>query len=228
MGNGEDMVIHKLKESIVRSCERRGYEPREWEDVYCSIHKRWILIMPQWGFSNPEKVNIHPLLKPATEIITDDNITLIGPTGTGKTIAATMAVVLEFCRRIDMDLSLTVLWWTTASEIERARRSTSLGTGEAEIVAQSINCDILVIDDLGQEQPRGDTALFDIYNARYDKGKKTITTSGLTPDELSARYGAAFIRRMNRDNTALVCNAFRSQHVTSEWSSFDKSIGYRR
>ena len=92
--------------------------------------------------------------------------------------------------------------------IERARREFALGKGEATLVTECLDARLVVLDDIGQEASRGDTAIWDVVDGRYTKCRPTIVTSGLSPVELSDRYGAAFVRRLNQDGRAVVGNAF--------------------
>jgi DNA replication protein DnaC len=69
---------------------------------------------------------------------------------------------------------------------------------------------VLVIDDWGWE-PKDDVIIPEILAERYDTKRVTIITSALTPEELTARYGAAVVRRALGDpKTGKIISLFAS------------------
>lgn len=124
---------------------------------------------------------------------------LSGPTGCGKTTAA---AVLVWRALADFESSegercecATDLVWTTAIDLAVAERRHALGQGEPELLAKARRCGLLVLDDLGLEEP---AAVFPILSARYDECRATIVTTGLplTKLGLTKHLGAAGVRRV--------------------------------
>lgn len=101
--------------------------------------------------------------------------------------------------------------WSRATDLAAARSNHPLGQGEAPAVTEAMDARaLLVIDDLGQEpelRPTAPNILFEILDVRYSAGSPTLITTGLSPEELTNRYGGAFIRRVlqsgGRDNGIL-------------------------
>lgn len=109
---------------------------------------------------------------------------LLGPTGCGKTSAA--------------------LWlkaglpgeWFHARELAGCERRHALGDGEPPALTRACKARVLYIDDLGTEEARDLAVLQQVYERRYAAGLATVTTTGLTKNMLTERYGAATVRRM--------------------------------
>ncbi len=62
-----------------------------------------------------------------------------------------------------------------------------------------LDCDVLVIDDLGKENMLKNVTLEYLYavvNERWLNKKNTIITSNLAPDAILARYGEAITSRL--------------------------------
>lgn len=113
-----------------------------------------------------------------------------GPTGAGKTTLACLALWGAKLR----DRNLRVLF-VTATELERERRVTRLGTDSAELERRATAADIVLIDEIGQEVGAF-SPLVDIVFARYDALKPTWVTTGVGASTLSEKYGAGFVRRI--------------------------------
>ena len=60
------------------------------------------------------------------------------------------------------------------------------------------DCDLLIIDDLGTELTTEfvRSAFYQIVNTRLMTNKKTIISTNLSPAELSRRYGANILSRI--------------------------------
>ncbi len=128
-----------------------------------------------------------------------------GPTGMGKT-AATVAVIhrlLEETKELSMPYK-RVRWaygirYIKAADLVVARRNSRLG-GEADIIEQANEASLLVLDELGFEEPYNRIP-HDVLDKRYDGGnfrnKPTIVTTGRKYREFVARYGSSFVRRVS-------------------------------
>ena len=135
-----------------------------------------------------------------------------GPTGRGKTLAA-VAVVRRFFSepyvrerlwteamvRTEPGWYKRPGWrWVRAFDLVNARLQTGLGKGEADLVRDAVRADFLVLDDLGWESQRANNedVVVEVIAKRYDAGKPTYVSTGQKLDDLIARYGDAFVRRV--------------------------------
>ena len=110
---------------------------------------------------------------------------LIGGYGTGKThLAAAIANQL-------IQNGTPVICMTMIDLLARIRETfDSRGEGtEAQVMRLYADVPLLIIDDLGSEQPTewGCTTIFSIINARYEAYMPTIVTSNCGADELIQR-----------------------------------------
>ena len=64
------------------------------------------------------------------------------------------------------------------------------------MVERALKAEVLVIDDLGQEQPDTQSAVGEIISARFERSDTTIITCALSPEELGVRYGGGIQRRL--------------------------------
>ncbi len=141
-------------------------------------------------------------------------LAILGATGTLKTFSVVHAVVRIASAQLEgkieeaqaetfgaaRDIRMRVthapsIAWFRATDIGKARRETPLGKGEAPLVVEAMNAAVAVLDDVGWEGDR-DTAIAEIVAERYDAKRPTIVTSGLRPEQVEERYGAAFLRRI--------------------------------
>ena len=94
-----------------------------------------------------------------------------------------------------------VVYDTAAHIFERfeAQKFSRDETGGAdEDVSRLLRCDLLIIDDLGTELATEfvRSAFYQIVNTRLMTNKKTIISTNLSPAELSRRYGANILSRI--------------------------------
>ncbi|MFR5061841.1 MAG: ATP-binding protein [Christensenellales bacterium] len=122
------------------------------------------------------------------------NINLIGGTGTGKTFLASC-----FAGEVSA-LGRTVVFITAFTFVDRALKyHTTFDGGRAESLAPVLDCDALIIDDLGTESMfKNVTAeyLYHVINERQLKGRTTVITSNLTINEIAGRYGERIASRL--------------------------------
>lgn len=126
------------------------------------------------------------LKKLSTGILGATGAIFVGPSGSGKT---SMAIA---CLRTKGAKGMFV----SAFQLATARIQTAAGKGEADLVEQSIRVPLLLIDELGGEPNSANNAVPSVVFARYDAGRPTWVTTGLTSSEISAKYGAGFLRRV--------------------------------
>ena len=107
---------------------------------------------------------------------------ITGEFGTGKThLAAAIANAL-------LSKGEPVVFATMIDLLQKLKDSFEKG-GEGDLLRVYVAADLLIIDDLGKEQPTewATTKIYQIINARYEDFKPTIITSNYSLDELVNR-----------------------------------------
>ena len=114
------------------------------------------------------------------------NLLLIGKTGCGKThISTSIArVLLEGGYYVLYDSSQNIV-----SAFENDKFRSGYGAYEPE-ADKYLECDLLIIDDLGTEFVNQFTisCLYNLFNTRRNRGLSTIISTNLDPAELSSKY----------------------------------------
>lgn len=110
---------------------------------------------------------------------------IYGSMGTGKThLAAAVATSL-------MRQGVPVVFATMIDLLAKIKDSFDRisGAKEEDILRLYKTCDLLIIDDLGKEQPTewALTKIYQIINARYEDYKPVIITTNYAPEELVER-----------------------------------------
>lgn len=116
----------------------------------------------------------------------EDNLLLIGKTGTGKTHLSTAIAksVIESGYEVLYDSTQNIV---AAFETDKFRS----GYGSYEPQGDKyLECDLLILDDLGTEMVTQFTVscLYNLLNTRMNKGLKTVISTNLSPDELQRKY----------------------------------------
>jgi len=124
------------------------------------------------------------------------NLLLNGAPGLGKTFlsACIARVVAENGHSVVYDTAGSLF-----SKFEDVKFSRTEDAEEARAEARRyLECDLLIIDDLGTEMTTAFTvsALYEVVNTRLMTGKKTIVSSNLTIDELRRRYSEQIMSRL--------------------------------
>ena len=123
-------------------------------------------------------------------------LAMCGPTYCAKTSVAAAIVIRLMARGRDGEFrKWKKIKWFCTSTITNAARAWPIGHGECPEVRAASRCDLLVLDDLGNEADWQST-IFDILQHRYQCELPLITTSGLGVEQLIAKYGDAIIRRL--------------------------------
>lgn len=137
--------------------------------------------------------NMKLILKMGQEFIetfeqhNDMNLLFYGATGQGKTFLCN-AIAGELLER-----NYSVVYQTAFTLVDILEQRKFRNDGSKEIKVQFellLNCDLLVIDDLGTELSNNFTnsQIFNIVNTRLISGKKTVISSNLSPTEISKTY----------------------------------------
>ncbi len=203
---------------LCRTCDaaeiariRAEYDQRRAEYV-AEKTDRGLEGVPRWPHArigSESWSRIYPTLRAWAEtwLPSAGSAILLGPSGAGKTTsvvamlhrhAAEVRAAAQQCSigRCDELSVYSRIVWTTARQIVSARRQAPLGEGEPPELAAWRQASILVIDEIGFESRDPDPDLFGMVDDRYAARRPTIVTSGLTRDQLIARYGAAMLRRL--------------------------------
>lgn len=140
------------------------------------------------------------------------SLLLLGPTRCGKsTVAAHMyrRLLAEAVRAGGAAWTgAHGMAWFGAEELFAAGRAHPLGKGDVPETVAAERATLLFLDDAGWD--RDPAPVSAVLNARYERQAPTVITSGKTPDELTAHYGAAVVRRMveSGGKPAKVVNCF--------------------
>jgi len=132
------------------------------------------------------------------------NLFFCGAPGLGKTfLSASIA-------RIVADNGFSVVYDIAGamfSKFEDAKFSKTDSLEETrDEIKRYLECDLLIIDDLGTEMTTVFTVsvLYDIINTRLVSNKKTIVSSNLTIDELTCRYSQQIMSRLEGEYQVLM------------------------
>ncbi len=123
-----------------------------------------------------------------------DNLLLIGSTGTGKTHLSTAIAREVIARGFDVlyDSAQNII---AAFEDDRFRS----GYGQHESASEKyLECDLLIVDDLGTEFVNQFTVscLYNLINSRQNKGLSTIISTNLSAEELAGKYDGRIYSRI--------------------------------
>lgn len=115
-----------------------------------------------------------------------ENLLLIGPTGTGKTHISTAIAGALIHEGYDVIYDSTQ---NIISDFEADRFRSNYGREESRS-EKYLDCRLLIIDDLGTEFSNAFTlsTLYNLLNTRQNKGLPTIISTNLSPDELARKY----------------------------------------
>lgn len=105
------------------------------------------------------------------------NLVLLGATGVGKSHAAVAAA------RAVIDQGRLCLYWPTPELLTALHWE---APDPRRVMAEAQRCAVLVLDDLGAEQPNEWTRrkLYELMNHRWNANLSTIATSNLEPRDL--------------------------------------------
>lgn len=128
------------------------------------------------------------------------NLTFIGATGLGKTHMSTAIA------RAVIEKGYDVVY-ETAQNIMNDFEAEKFSYGKEEKrTGRYMDCDLLIIDDLGTEAQSQYTVafLYNIINTRINTGKKTIINTNLARAELHKRYGDRITSRLFGEYVPLI------------------------
>ena len=133
-----------------------------------------------------------------------DNLYLYGKPGLGKTFlsACIARVVSENGFSVVYDTAGNIF---SAFEAQKFSRDGEDAREAREETNRYLNCDLLIVDDLGCELTTSFTqsTLYALVNTRLVEGKRTIISSNQSPDELRRRYTPQIASRLEGEYRAL-------------------------
>lgn len=125
------------------------------------------------------------------------NLLLQGDTGLGKTYLSA-CIAREVSNK-----GLSVCYDSAAAaldafEQQKFSRDSEQGQLAAARVKNMLECDLMILDDLGTEMntPMALSALYTLINSRLVSGKKMIISTNCTDEELSRRYSPQICSRI--------------------------------
>lgn len=128
----------------------------------------------------------------------EGSLLLHGEPGLGKTyISACIArEVIEKGCSVFYDTAVSAF---SAFEVRQFSRYTADGEAAAEKVRRMLDCDLMILDDLGTEVPTPvvQSALYTLINTRCSAGRPVIINTTLFPEDFASRYGASVSSRIN-------------------------------
>ena len=131
------------------------------------------------------------------------NMLIVGGTGTGKThITTSIArVVIAQGRSVIYDGIENII-----ADFEEDKFKSGYTQKEPK-AAKYMECDLLIIDDLGTEfsSQFSTSCLYNVINTRQNKGLSTIISTNLSPNDLASRYdGRIYSRIAGNDYQVLI------------------------
>jgi DNA replication protein DnaC len=121
-----------------------------------------------------------------------ENLLFSGSSGLGKTF-------LSNCIAKDLlDTGKVVIYQTSANLIDIIRKSKFDDSKDSDLPNEIMNCDLLIIDDLGTENNNSFTQseLFNIINTRILNRKKMIISTNYSLDEIYSVYPQRIASRL--------------------------------
>lgn len=133
-----------------------------------------------------------------------NNLFLSGSTGLGKTFlsACIARVVSESGFSVVYDTAGNIF---AAFESQKFARNTDEVREARDETYRYLNCDLLIMDDLGAEltTPFVQSALYQLVNTRLAAGRRTVISSNLSMDEVRKKYTPQIASRLEGDYRVL-------------------------
>ena len=151
--------------------------------------------------SESPKKNIQKILSKSMSFLknfntSDENLLFYGGPGTGKTF-------LSHCITKELMDKGSFVVYRTAEQLIKGLKEIRFN-GDTSLEELLINCDLLIIDDLGTEQLSDFTKMemFNLLNTKLLKQKKMLVSTNLTLENLSNTYSERITSRLLGNFTA--------------------------
>ena len=192
--NKECSCINKIKSFYLLKKCGLNFVPHTFKDCNFSI------------FDNPELIkNFYEKMKNwCVQPTTIKNIVISGKSGVGKSF------LLE-CMLSELIKEKQYVVYTTAFSLSQnlLKYHTTFDKIKEEIISPYLNCDVLIIDDLGSEpifKNVTEEYLYLILNQRIFEHKSVIISTNLTLQEIQNRYGERIFSRIISKNFSKIFN----------------------
>jgi len=140
-----------------------------------------------------------------------NNLLLVGNTGTGKTHISTAIAreIIHMGYDVVYDSIHNII---SDFEADKFRSSYSQTESRGE---KYLECDLLIIDDLGTEFSNQFTisCIYNLLNTRMNRGKATVISTNLLGEELSDKYEGRIYSRLIGKNTAVLMFGGKDKRV---------------
>ena len=127
------------------------------------------------------------------------NILLVGAPGVGKTY-----LVESICNNL-ISKNVVINYYTAFALNDLfLKYRTSFNENRAGLLDGVLQCDVLIIDDLGSEpnMKNNEEYFYSVFNERLANNKNTIIATNLSLEQLFKRYGErTFSRLTNKSNS---------------------------
>jgi hypothetical protein len=129
------------------------------------------------------------------QAIAEPSVAFLGPPGSGKSSLA--AAMFRLVARAELDTKrLLGMRWVSSHKLAKARAGQPLGEGESPLVEMALDASVLVLDELGGEDPRYASAVGEVLFERHAQALPTWVTTGVGNKEIATRYGGGIARRV--------------------------------
>lgn len=135
------------------------------------------------------------------------NLVLYGPTGTGKTYAATAAA------RERHEAGATIAYWRVPVLLRALRPD---GEGDPRLLERLCRVGLLVLDDVGAHKGTdwADEQLDVIVGERWDHERPTVATTNLPPEDLGPVVGGRAWSRLLGDGALVLALGGHDRRLT--------------
>lgn len=141
-------------------------------------------------------------------------ILMIGKTGTGKTHLSTAIAksAIESGYEVLYDSAQNIV-----AAFEADRFKSGYGQGYEPKGDKYLECDLLILDDLGTEFVNQFTVscIYNLINTRQNKGLSTVISTNLSPKELSQKYEDRICSRLLGSETRILLFAGKDHRISS-------------
>lgn len=146
----------------------------------------------------------------AREALSASRVAFVGPAGTGKTslaIAMFRAVVLgdaptpakDWAPGMQRDDRFGAKHlYVSAFALAKARGTAPMGR-EVPLIERALEAPLVLIDELGGEDPRYASAVTEVIYERHAEGRATWITMGVGGPQIAQRYGGGIARKALED-----------------------------
>jgi DNA replication protein DnaC len=125
-------------------------------------------------------------------------IVFIGPTGSGKT-SLSVATLRDRLENTTGARCCFLSAWRLGGAMAQ------LDESDPGAVVRALNCQLLVLDDVGSERPLPSNPVPEIIVERHQANKATWITTWMSASKLEERYGGGIARRVFEHTAVVDC-----------------------